>query len=89
VLHPRHKLSYFKTAGWEDEWIKTAEALVRDEFERSYMYIQDVEDTPAISMTANDSNTVRFLMLSILIQYNDCILEYVRQYSRTCPSQAH
>ncbi|KAJ8582620.1 hypothetical protein M405DRAFT_690829, partial [Rhizopogon salebrosus TDB-379] len=36
VLHPHHKLSYFKTAGWEDEWIKTAEALVRDEFERSY-----------------------------------------------------
>ena len=78
MLHPRHKLSYFKTAGWEDEWIKTVEALVRDEFERSYMYIQDVEDTPAtISTTADDSNTVRFLMLSISIQRTDCILEYV------------
>ncbi|KIM61399.1 hypothetical protein SCLCIDRAFT_71135, partial [Scleroderma citrinum Foug A] len=36
VLHPRHKLSYFKTARWEDEWITTAENLVRDGFSRSY-----------------------------------------------------
>jgi hypothetical protein len=36
VLHPRHKLSYFKTAGWEQEWIETAQELVRDAFERSY-----------------------------------------------------
>ncbi|KAJ8579264.1 hypothetical protein M405DRAFT_754714, partial [Rhizopogon salebrosus TDB-379] len=33
VLHPCHKLSYFKNAGWEDEWVDTAEALIRDEFE--------------------------------------------------------
>jgi hypothetical protein len=36
VLHPRHKLSYFKSAKWEQEWIDTAEELVHDEFERSY-----------------------------------------------------
>jgi hypothetical protein len=24
VLHPRHKLHYFKKAGWEDDWIETA-----------------------------------------------------------------
>ncbi|KAG1724563.1 uncharacterized protein EDB91DRAFT_1004527, partial [Suillus paluster] len=24
VLHPCHKLSYFKSAGWEDGWIKIA-----------------------------------------------------------------
>ncbi|KAG1889611.1 uncharacterized protein F5891DRAFT_906011, partial [Suillus fuscotomentosus] len=24
VLHPRHKLQYFKAAGWEDEWVTTA-----------------------------------------------------------------
>ncbi|KAG2085773.1 uncharacterized protein F5147DRAFT_588812 [Suillus discolor] len=34
VLHPRHKLSYFKAAGWQDDWIHTAEQLVRDEFKR-------------------------------------------------------
>jgi len=32
VLHPRHKLTYFKSAGWQQEWIKTAEGLVWDEF---------------------------------------------------------
>ncbi|KAG2053512.1 hypothetical protein BDR06DRAFT_853996, partial [Suillus hirtellus] len=36
VLHPHHKLSYFKSAGWEDEWIKTAEDLVHDELECAY-----------------------------------------------------
>ncbi|KAG1765575.1 hypothetical protein EDD22DRAFT_766221, partial [Suillus occidentalis] len=36
VLHPRHKLSYFRSAGWEPQWIETAEQLVRSEFKRSY-----------------------------------------------------
>jgi hypothetical protein len=36
VLHPRHKLHYFKVAGWEAEWIEAAKTLVREEFERSY-----------------------------------------------------
>ena len=33
VLHPRHKLHYFKTAGWEDDWIETARGIVREEFD--------------------------------------------------------
>jgi hypothetical protein len=33
VLHPRHKLHYFKSAGWEDEWIETARSIVREEFD--------------------------------------------------------
>lgn len=36
VLHPRHKLSYFKKAKWEGEWIKAAMQLVRAEFDTSY-----------------------------------------------------
>lgn len=36
MLHPQHKLVYFKTAGWEDEWISAAEHIVRNKFERSY-----------------------------------------------------
>ena len=27
VLHPRHKLQYFKNAGWQDEWIETPMAV--------------------------------------------------------------
>ncbi|KAF8232626.1 hypothetical protein L208DRAFT_1123313, partial [Tricholoma matsutake] len=36
VLHPRHKLNYFKTARWEDDWIEAARQLVRDEFDLLY-----------------------------------------------------
>jgi hypothetical protein len=36
VLHPRHKLDYFKAAKWEKEWIDTARRIVREEYERTY-----------------------------------------------------
>jgi hypothetical protein len=36
VLHPRHKLEYFKAQKWEDEWIHAARNIVREEFDRSY-----------------------------------------------------
>ena len=41
MLHPRHKLNYFKIAGWEQEWIDAAEAIVRLEYARSYA-VKDV-----------------------------------------------
>jgi hypothetical protein len=43
VLHPRHKLHYFKTAGWEDDWIETARIIVRAEFDRMYAFM-DFDD---------------------------------------------
>jgi hypothetical protein len=36
VLHPGYKLEYFKSAGWEANWIKVAEDLVRTEFDNHY-----------------------------------------------------
>jgi hypothetical protein len=36
VLHPRHKLQYFKNAGWQDEWIERVEEIVRMVFNLSY-----------------------------------------------------
>ncbi|KIM60411.1 hypothetical protein SCLCIDRAFT_43263, partial [Scleroderma citrinum Foug A] len=47
VLHPRHKLSYFKTARWPAEWIMIAEELVQDEFEQSYMMETRMQDSDA------------------------------------------
>ncbi|KAG2052944.1 hypothetical protein BDR06DRAFT_825559, partial [Suillus hirtellus] len=32
ILHPCHKLIYFRNARWEDNWVTTAEELVRDQF---------------------------------------------------------
>jgi hypothetical protein len=36
VLHPRHKLAYFETTGWSEEWIETAKSLVRERFDMKY-----------------------------------------------------
>ncbi|KAG1841473.1 hypothetical protein C8R48DRAFT_781379 [Suillus tomentosus] len=44
VLHPQHKLAYFKAAQWEDGWIKTVEQVVCKEFEDSYSSINDDSD---------------------------------------------
>ncbi|KAI0040527.1 hypothetical protein FA95DRAFT_1502731 [Auriscalpium vulgare] len=43
VLHPRHKLEYFKAANWDATWIQAAEAIVQEEYERSYAQPQDNE----------------------------------------------
>lgn len=50
MLHPRHKLEYFKTAVWIDDWIDTAETLVHKELEQSYsmLNVSDEEDEPEI-----------------------------------------
>ena len=40
MLHQSHKLEYFKTENWEDDWIKSAEEIVRAEFERAYKDIE-------------------------------------------------
>jgi hypothetical protein len=44
VLHPRHKLQYFKNAGWEEEWVETARNIVRDEFDRMYVFMDYDEE---------------------------------------------
>jgi hypothetical protein len=36
VLHPCHKLEYFKAARWEDEWIATAHSIVHNTYEHLY-----------------------------------------------------
>ena len=36
MLHPAYKLEYFKSAGWENSWIKVSEELVRTEFDQCY-----------------------------------------------------
>ena len=36
VLHPQHKLEYFRNAGWEEAWITTAQRIVEDVYKRCY-----------------------------------------------------
>ena len=46
VLHPRYKLEYFKKAGWEPDWINTAEELVRTSFNKFYATKDKTNDVP-------------------------------------------
>ena len=43
MLHPQHKLSYFKQAGWPTKWINAAKGIVRAEFKRSYAVNNDAD----------------------------------------------
>jgi hypothetical protein len=42
VLHPRHKLEYFRKNNWDDTSIDAACDIVQDEYDRSY-WLLDVE----------------------------------------------
>ena len=92
VLHPRHKLSYFKTARWEDEWIATAERLVRDEFASSYMNIEANNSIDIVEATPDKEKDIKVRMLTILLWLADSIIykgyESIRQPSCPCPSQS-
>jgi len=37
----QHQLAYFKDAGWELDWIDTAEGIVHTEFEQLYAHHWD------------------------------------------------
>ena len=45
VLHPCHKLEYFKLAGWKPPWIATACKLVNDRYDKSYAAYHTSEDS--------------------------------------------
>lgn len=67
VLHPRHKLSYFKAARWEDDWIQTAESLVRDEFERSYLSVDTSNSDVGSVVEEVSGQQVRYFSFCVLV----------------------
>jgi hypothetical protein len=46
VLHPRHKLHYFKKAGWEEACIETAREIVCAEFDQTYAFMDIDAEAP-------------------------------------------
>lgn len=52
VLHPRHKLEYFKRNKWDESSIAAARDIVQDEFDRSY-WLQDFEGDLATKANKN------------------------------------
>lgn len=57
VLHPRHKLHYFKSAGWNETWIKAARTIVREEFDRTYAFMDVDVETVSADAVSNLLNT--------------------------------
>jgi len=70
VLHPRHKLSYFKQAGWPTEWINTAEDIVRTKFNRSYAVNNDTEDE-------NDDEDIVVMVRSSMLFFFSSSEQYI------------
>jgi len=95
VLHPRYKLTYFKSAGWEDSWIKTAEKLVRDRFQSDYDEIETLDASPDTSNAEDLEQQVRaFVFLASLPSLigalgSFVIRKYIRQSSIARLSQIH
>ena len=74
VLHPEHKLEYFKEAGWSQEWIDTAVEIVRDEWLRKWkkyspedMDGSEIEEVAAPSVRSNSSRIRTLTDISITI----------------------
>jgi len=42
VLHPCHKLEYFRRNNWDEELVEAVHNIVQDEFDRTY-WLLDVE----------------------------------------------
>ncbi len=75
VLHPHHKLQYFKTTGWQDDWIQTAETLIHDKFERSYASTNDnnnsnLDETNKADIGENELASKKVSIFCILIISN-------------------
>lgn len=54
MLHPRHKLQYFKDAGWPADWIATAKQLVTDVYENSYQ----TYSLPSVANAEDNTETI-------------------------------
>ncbi len=53
VLHPSHKLTYLQNAGWSEEWVATAKEIVKTEFERAYVGVNEDDSGEEVSSTAS------------------------------------
>jgi hypothetical protein len=61
VLDPKRKLEYFRSAGWEENWINTAREIVVAEFEQGYSHMADDIDEE------NNSEVVSFTFVTVMV----------------------
>ncbi|KDQ56488.1 hypothetical protein JAAARDRAFT_132751, partial [Jaapia argillacea MUCL 33604] len=62
VLHPCHKLDYFKTARWEPSWITTAKDIVCTEYQHLYALddSDDLEERTKPIASVSNTFSIRF-----------------------------
>ena len=85
VLHPQHKLDYFRAAGWPSEWIETAEALARDKFDRTYKNIGLDNEDDLMSRESSESEAEEKVCTSHLPSDSaNRVTRPRRTYSITC-----
>jgi len=65
VLHPRHKLEYFKKHNWDPEWIDTARRIVREEFDRSYAPLLAEAGDASMQVDKEGTVSIRIFINSI------------------------
>jgi hypothetical protein len=63
VLHPRHKLEYFKKNGWHDSWIEAAHDIVHEEFDRSYASMELALEGDDAEVSSEDDKVSPFYVL--------------------------
>ncbi|KIK01571.1 hypothetical protein K443DRAFT_98386 [Laccaria amethystina LaAM-08-1] len=49
VLDPKRKLNYFRSAGWEEDWIEMAHEIVEEEFNRGYAGMSPELEEPEVA----------------------------------------
>ncbi len=79
VLHPSYKLEYFKKAKWEDEWIRTAREITREEFDRSYRAMGIDDGTEVPNAAELDAGIISVWFLYMICSTTD-VLCIVRKY---------
>jgi hypothetical protein len=77
VLHPRHKLAYFKAQGWEEGWINTAYNIVREEYDRSYAASRFDSDSDEDYIAVGSVDSVSVLFFSCALQFTPSTVDFV------------
>ncbi|KAF8986600.1 hypothetical protein BDQ17DRAFT_1259421, partial [Cyathus striatus] len=58
ILHPQHKLQYFRNSGWQEDWISTALDVLRSQYELNYKTFHDTDNAPSTTLEPDATSDV-------------------------------
>ncbi|KAF6750046.1 hypothetical protein DFP72DRAFT_818213 [Ephemerocybe angulata] len=83
MLHPRHKLQYFRNRTWPEEWIIEAHALLRSEFDENYASIPVPDDFAEVQRVTQPKPEVRTIITATLFNAIDFAFTRIRTATST------